>query len=263
MMSRLRALLGFGRPPEDDAPPARQRLVLSSFPAAIYAIGDVHGCLNQLQRLQDVIIANGQTILGEKLIVMLGDYTDRGPDSAATLDFLMEPLPEGFRRICIAGNHDEMMLAHAENPQFTEWLSYGGLETLNSYGIAPDIYRAASPRQRIALINSHVPEIHLDFLANLPVMVSAPGVIFTHAGIRPDVPVAEQDDAELMWPVHDYEAAAYAGVPLVVHGHTPFPTPQVHRHRICVDTGCFATGILTAVRLQVSRKPSLINVGGR
>jgi serine/threonine protein phosphatase 1 len=262
MMPRLRSLLGFGTP-EDEAPPGRQRLTLKTFPAAIYAVGDIHGCLNQLQRLHDVILANGAAIPGEKLIVMLGDYTDRGPDSAATLDFLMATLPDDFRRICLAGNHDEMMLAHAENTQFSEWLDYGGMETLLSYGIAADVYRSAAPRQRMALIQSHIPEVHLDFLANLPVMVSAPGVIFTHAGIRPDVPLAEQDDADLMWPVHDYEAAAYQGLPLVVHGHTPFPSPVVHRHRICVDTGCFATGTLTAVRLQPGRKPSLLNVGAR
>jgi len=263
MISRFRALLGLDSPKEEEAPPGRQRLTLPSFPAAIYAVGDIHGCVNQLQRLQDIILANGDSIPGEKLIIMLGDYTDRGPDSAATLDFLMAPLPEDFRRICLAGNHDEMMLAHAENPQFAEWLDFGGLETLQSYGIAADIYRAASLRQRMALISSHIPEVHLDFLANLPVVISAPGVVFSHAGIRPDMPLASQDDADLMWPAHDFEASAYEGLPLVVHGHTPFPSPVVQPHRICVDTGCFATGVLTAVRLQQDQKPSLLNVGTR
>jgi serine/threonine protein phosphatase 1 len=260
MMSRLRSMLGLPPPPVEEPIPERQRLTLPTMPAAIYAIGDVHGCLTQLRRLQEVIVTASQVIEGEKLIIMLGDYVDRGPESAGTLDFLMEPPPESFRRICLAGNHDEMMLAHAENPQFAEWLTYGGYETLASYGIDPAAYRSASPRHRAALINSHVPAIHLDFLANLPVLVSAPGVVFSHAGIRPDIPIPEQDDQDLMWPAHDYPADAYEGLPLVVHGHTPFPSPQVFRHRICVDTGCFATGTLTAVRLQPGKKPSLINV---
>ncbi|WP_193335457.1 metallophosphoesterase family protein [Devosia beringensis] len=256
----MRSILGLRARPEENPIPARQRLVLSSFPSAIYAVGDVHGCLSQLRRLQDLIIGNGEAISGEKLIVMLGDYVDRGPQSSSTIDFLMEPLPQGFRRICLAGNHDEMMLAHVQNPQFAEWLGYGGLETLASYGIDPDLYRAAPIRHRIALLQSHIPEIHLDFLANLPVLVSAPGVVFTHAGFRPDIPLADHDDADLMWPVHDYDSAAYAGLPLSVHGHTAAPTPQVHQHRICVDTGCFATGTLTAVRLQQGKKPNLLSV---
>src|SRR5690554_4781330 len=113
MMRRLRSLLGLAAPPALDAHPDRQRIVLPAFPAAIYAVGDVHGCLDQLRRLYEVIINNGVNFPGEKLIIMLGDYTDRGPDSAATLDFLLESPPQGFRRICLAGNHDEMMLAHS------------------------------------------------------------------------------------------------------------------------------------------------------
>lgn len=262
MMSRLRTLFGLGKS-KQAATAGRQRLVLPALPSAIYAVGDVHGCLSQLRRLQDNILAAGSTIPGEKLIVMLGDYCDRGPDTSGVLDFLMSPLPDDFRRICLAGNHDEMMLSHMDNPRFSEWLNYGGRETLMSYGIDGDVYRAAPLRQRTALLRSHIPDVHRDFLASLPVMVSAPGVIFTHAGIRPEVPLADQDDADLMWPVHDYPADAYQGVPLVIHGHTAAPAPVVRPYRICVDTGCFATGILTAVRLQDGRKPSLLNVGAR
>lgn len=256
MLAGLRSFLGFGDG-ESKALPARQRLDFSAFPAAIYAIGDIHGCLQQLRRLHDVILADGARYPGEKVIVMLGDYVDRGPDSAATLDFLLEPLPGEFQRVCLCGNHDEMMQAHVVNPQISEWLNFGGMETLTSYGIDARAYRDAPIRQRKGLLRSHIPGIHVDFLANLPIMVSAPGVLFSHAGIRPDMSIDDQDDADLMWPVHDYEPEAYSGWPLIVHGHTPFPTPVVLQHKICVDTGCFATGVLTAVRLRAGEQAVL------
>ncbi|MBE7731975.1 metallophosphoesterase family protein [Devosia faecipullorum] len=257
MLSGLRSLLGFGNAVER-ALPARQRLALDSAPAAIYAVGDVHGCLDQLLRLHETILADGADISGQKLILMLGDYVDRGPDSAETLDFLLEPLDDSFQRLCLCGNHDDMMLAHILDPQISSWLDYGGLETLASYGIDVLAYRDATLRQRKALVESHIPQSHLDFLANLPVLVTVPDAIFSHAGIRPDLPLNEQADADLMWVVHDYDASAYSGLPLVVHGHTPMPEPVVELHRICVDTGCFATGTLTAIRLQHGSEPKIL-----
>lgn len=257
MLSGLRSLFGLGKP--DERPlPARPRLELDSFPAAIYAVGDVHGCLDQLRRLHDTILTDGTDISGPKLILMLGDYVDRGPNSAETLDFLLEPLDDGFQRLCLCGNHDDMMLAHILDPQISSWLDYGGLETLASYGIDVPAYRDAAIRQRKALVESHIPQSHLDFLADLPVLVTVPGTIFSHAGIRPDLPLDEQADVDLMWAVHDYDASAYSGLPLVVHGHTPMPEPLVERHRICVDTGCFATGTLTAIRLQRDSAPKIL-----
>ena len=261
MLSGLSSLFGLSEP-EKMGPPSttRQRLHLSSFPSAIYAVGDTHGCLSQLRHLHDTILDDGATIQGRKLIVMLGDYVDRGPESADTLDFLLEPMGGDFQRICLCGNHDDMMLAHVDDPQISSWLEYGGLETLTSYGIDAQAYRDASIRQRKSLVESYIPQPHLDFLAALPVLLSVPGVLFSHTGIRPDLPIEDHADADLMWPVHDYDASAYAGLPLVVHGHTPVPTPILAAHRICVDTGCFATGILTAVRLQRGLPPKILSV---
>lgn len=260
MMVGLNSLFGLGEPEKKGPPSARQRLHLDSFPSAIYAVGDVHGCLSQLQRLHEAILADGATIPGRKLIVMLGDYVDRGPESADTLDFLIEPIADDFQRICLCGNHDDMMLAHIDDPQISYWLDYGGLETLASYGIDAPTYKDASIRQRKALVESYIPQPHLDFLAGLPVLLTVPGALFSHTGIRPDLPIDDHADADLMWPVHNYEAAAYAGWPLIVHGHTPLPTPIVAAHRLCVDTGCFATGILTAARLQQDSPPKILSI---
>ncbi|MEO8684692.1 MAG: metallophosphoesterase family protein [Devosia sp.] len=250
-------LLGGG----DEVLAARPRLALHHWPAAVYAIGDVHGCLAQLRQLHDKIFADAATIAGDKLIICCGDYIDRGPDSAGVLDYLNTPLPAGFRRVCLAGNHEVMMLEHVANPRnVSEWFKFGGVETLLSYGLDIQTYLSASPRIRTALLLTHIPDYHLTFLRNLPVILTLPGAIFVHAGIRPGVPLDRQTEGDLLW-IRDAFFDAADGVDgIVVHGHTPAADPVVTPHRICVDTGAFATGTLTAVRLVVEQSPEFIKV---
>lgn len=234
---------------------------MDRWPGAVYAIGDVHGCLTQLRLLHDRIIADAAHIDGDKLIVCCGDYVDRGPDSAGVLDYLNEPLPEGFQRICLAGNHEIMMLEHVANPRnVTEWFKYGGMETLLSYGLDIQTYLTASPRIRAALLLSHVPDHHLAFLHDLPLILTLPGTIFVHAGIRPGVPLSQQSESDLLWIRDAFFDAADGVAGMVVHGHTPAIEPVVTPHRICIDSGAFATGTLTAVRLVDGQKPEFIKV---
>src|SRR3569833_1596988 len=113
----------------------RARLVVEQRPPTIYAIGDVNGRLDQVVFLEAQIHRDGAGEPGEKWIVMLGDYIDRGPQSAQVLELLLKAPPEGFKRICLAGNHEELMLAFLERPTGARvWLDLGGRETLTSYG---------------------------------------------------------------------------------------------------------------------------------
>jgi len=237
----------------------RPRLAGEEWPAAVYAIGDVHGCFAELRRLHERIIEDAASFDGNKLIVCLGDYIDRGPDSAKVIDFLRQPLPAGFQRICIAGNHEAMMLDYCD-AQSTTWLDNGGLDMLVSYGISAHRFLASSRRERMDLLRAHVPEEHIDWMHMLPSMVCLPGVCFVHAGLRPNVPLAAQSERDLLW-IRPRDGVT-AGMPetLVVHGHTPAADPVVTTGRICVDTAAFVTGTLTAVRLTQTLQIKLINV---
>lgn len=258
MFDRLKALLGGGAPAPQR--PARGHLSAPQWPSVVYAIGDIHGCLVELRGLEKRIVEDAASFTGEKWLVYLGDLVDRGPDSVGVLDHLTARPPAGFRRIFLAGNHETMMLAFLENPASQpDWLQFGGKQTLASYGIDASGFPAMRPRQRRAILDSHVPEDHLAFLAELPLTLSLPGVVFVHAGLRPDVPVERQAEQDLLWIRDEFFAAPPVPGRLVVHGHTPANEAVIVPGRICVDTGAFATGRLTAVRLVSGEKPRIID----
>lgn len=231
-----------------DAVQGQPRLHFETQPAAIYAIGDIHGCLDQLLRLESLIIADGQAIEGEKWLISLGDLVDRGPQSAAVLDHMISDPPTGFRRFCLMGNHEAMMLEFLSAPTMDHpWLVFGGMETMASYGIHDPAPKAKLLKMQL---DSHIPDEHVQFMRQLPVMITVGALCFVHAGIRPGVALEEQTDRDLMWLRPEKPGAADAGSngPLVVHGHTPVEKLEVVGNRLDLDTGAFATGKLSAAR---------------
>ena len=220
------------------------------WPSVVYAIGDVHGCYDQLCRLIDRIQDDASNIAGRKLIVLLGDYIDRGPKSASVLDWLCGPPPAGFERIALAGNHEALLLEFLADPRpDSSSLQFGGLETLSSYGISLDSFERARSRARAEMLDAVLPSEHLQLLRDMPGMLTLPNTVFVHAGLRPGVPLEAQHDDDLFWIREPFLSAEMPENLTVVHGHTPNVAPVVSGRRICVDTGAFATGILTAVRL--------------
>jgi serine/threonine protein phosphatase 1 len=220
-----------------------RRLAFHNWPAAVYAIGDVHGCLAQLQALEAIIAEDGKAIPGEKWLVTLGDHIDRGPDSAGVISHVMGPAPEGFERFSLLGNHEAIMLDFLGNPEaHAYWLDEGGLETLASYNHGTSLNDDPTATHWI-------PEAHLDFMAELPIYLSLPGWLFVHAGIRPGLPLSEQTDEDLIWIRAPFLTSQLTGGLRVVHGHTPSPDIVVTPHRIGVDTQCFQSGKLSAVRV--------------
>ncbi|PPJ49376.1 serine/threonine protein phosphatase [Rhizobium sp. KAs_5_22] len=220
--------------------------------SAVYAIGDVHGCRTALLDAEARIVRDAAALGGKKLIVMLGDYIDRGPNSRQVLEHLIEPPPAGFERISLCGNHDELFLRFLADPAaHVSWLQLGGHATLFSYGIdASHILDRPRGLERLAeLARQTVPSDQVDYLKSLPCLLTIGRIAFVHAGLRPGLPLEEQSDEDLMW-IREPFLSRGPELPLVVvHGHTPAPQVTYGRGRICIDTGAFATGHLAVLKI--------------
>lgn len=255
----LRAMAAlFGNRHNASSSTGRQRLSAAVRPAVVYAIGDVHGCLDELRQLEQLIQADAAGVEGEKWLVLLGDYIDRGPRSAQVIDYLLAPPPEGFRRFTLAGNHEQMLLDFLAAPRrHPDWLAYGGVETLASYGIDAGDEQTRAATAAMAL-EARMPQVHLDWLRQLPVSLELPGFFFVHAGIRPGLPLAEQDESDLLWIREPFLDGPGAPGLVVVHGHTPETQPVVRPWRVGIDTAAFATGKLTAARIDAAGRISFL-----
>jgi serine/threonine protein phosphatase 1 len=241
-------------------------LEASRAPDRIYAIGDVHGCLDRLRALEDSISMDAAGQDGENWIVQLGDLIDRGPHSAQVIDHLLKPAPAGFTRFVLRGNHEQMLLNALQRPDtIGQFLATGGDATLHSYGLSPDQVDALPrlpARQVRDLLTSAIPVEHVNLIESLPHALTTPGHIFVHAGLRPGRPLARQSARDLLWIREEFTASHHDFGAVVVHGHTPAPEPVLEQGRIGLDTGCFATGRLTAVRLVPGQPPVILQVAG-
>ena len=242
---------------------SRPRLAFHTWPAAVYAIGDVHGCLDQLVALEARIAEDGLNFEGEKWLVTVGDHVDRGPESAGVIAQVMSSAPDGFRRFALMGNHEQMMLDFLGNPAAHAcWLDEGGAETLRSYGIEVAYPPLRTSEALRAELEARFPADHRAFLDALPSYLSLPGWLFVHAGIRPGIPLGMQTDDDLIWIRAPFLTSQLTGGLRVVHGHTPGPDVVVTPHRICVDTQCFRTGKLSAVRVTPDGRTAFFSVDG-
>jgi serine/threonine protein phosphatase 1 len=219
----------------------------------VYAIGDIHGRIDLLETLLEQIQSDAQVLQSavDPLLVFLGDFIDRGPDSRAVIDRVMD-LKSKISIIALRGNHEDSMIRFLEDPEANQdWLSHGGLETLRSYGVVLPQLSQELPwsdlRDRFA---EALPPSHLEFLRQLGHYTVIGDYVFAHAGVRPDVSLDRQTARDLMWIRKPFLDAPRAIEQVVVHGHTPTEEPHMGRWRIGVDTGAYATGVLTAVRLR-------------
>ncbi|MBB2971349.1 metallophosphoesterase [Mesorhizobium sp. RMAD-H1] len=230
----------------------RRRLSIDISRVATYIVGDVHGCYDQLMVLERIITEDARRLPGPKLIVMLGDYVDRGPASAQVVEHLLAPPPESFHRICLMGNHEMAMLDYLDGHLSLErWLQMGAAHTLLSYGMdleyMQQVYR--SPQDRDSKIRAAIPEPHKDFLRSLPILIDAGPFLFVHAGVRPGIPLDEQKDEDLVFIRNEFFDSAHRLERWVIHGHTPVEKARPEGRRINVDTGAFYSGRLSALRL--------------
>lgn len=228
--------------PTFDAVPAPDRTIM--------AIGDVHGRADLLDRLLDRIAAEDPGVP----LVFLGDYVDRGEHSAAVLRRLAG-LPGQWSGpvMCLMGNHERMMIDFLDAPETGagRWMRSGGLQALASFGVGgmteqpgPVDARDAAERLRDAMGDDLVA-----WVTGLPLQHVSGNVHFVHAAADPSLPMTLQEPRTLLW-----GHPAFAGTPrgdgqFVVHGHTVVDAPEIAAGRVCVDTGAWFTGRLTAARI--------------
>lgn len=218
-----------------------------------YAVGDVHGRRDLLARLHERILEDAATYDGDKEIVYLGDYVDRGLESKEVIDLLInQPLP-GFRSTHLMGNHEQAMLEFLSNIEICEsWLAFGGSATLHSYGIPFDVLQPSAEDylDLQTTLKQQMPADHVDFLRNLKPYREIDGYLFVHAGVRPGVPLEKQTAADLLWIREDFLGSKADHGHVVVHGHSVAFRPEFKPNRIGIDTGAYATGVLSCVVLE-------------
>jgi len=223
----------------------------------LYAIGDVHGRADLLAEMH-LRIARDLTrrpAAGWR-VIHLGDYIDRGPDSAWALGLLLDYRRGGHADFLI-GNHDRFLLNFLLDPEgadFELWMINGGATTLKSFGVddMPATFSGdAGSRRRLhdevsAAMRPGLPE----FLGGLPLMLRFGDYAFVHAGVRPGVPLEDQSEDDLVWIREPFLCSDENHGAVIVHGHTPVEAVEVRRNRIGIDTGAVFTGNLTCLVLE-------------
>lgn len=221
----------------------------------LYVIGDVHGCLAELDdmlaRIETHSEANG--VANSKLI-LLGDYVDRGPKTAQVLEriyTLQAKQPD--RVICLMGNHEKMMLEFIDDPagKGIRWLQFGGSDTLESYGISNPGRKADVEDLTEASMDFEeaMPEGLQSWLRSLPLSFQSGNIVCVHAAMAPDTPPNEQSDRVMLWGHRDFMNTARGDEFWIAHGHTIVKSASCKNSRIALDTGAYQSGRLSAAAI--------------
>lgn len=222
----------------------------------LYCIGDIHGRLDLLEELHEMIREDAAPFAGSKGIVYLGDYIDRGSQSRQVLDLLIEQPLEGFDAVHMLGNHEQSMLDFLEYPQAAAaWLNFGGQVTLLSYGAG--LGRVQLMQQVETLsdeLDAKLPPSHREFLTSCRPMHSEGSYCFVHAGIRPGVELGSQKPEDLLWIRDEFIRSRQDHGCIVVHGHSITEEVEWRPNRIGIDTGAYYSGLLTALVLEGSEQ---------
>lgn len=221
----------------------------------VWAVGDVHGRSDLLKPLLSLIKRDLKASQAQrKVLVMLGDYVDRGPDSRGVLDQLARLRgQDGLETRYLCGNHEDRMLAFLGDPALGPgWCDFGGREALLSYGVRPPVLRddPAGWSEASEELGRAMPPAHRRLLETLELATTLGDYFFCHAGARPGVPLAQQSPDDLMWIRQPFLDDPAPFEQVVVHGHTPIDAVHADHRRIGLDTGAYATGVLSALRLE-------------
>lgn len=225
----------------------------------VYAVGDIHGHLARLTDIHARIRADQARINDPTApVIHVGDLVDRGPDSKGVIEHLLTGINRGENWTVLKGNHDRLFQRFLEDSTWRDpvlradytWLhpNMGGWTTLGSYGVAPQPDLPLPELQAITL--DAVPEAHRQFLASLPLYHQTGELLFVHAGIRPNIPLANQTEDDLIWirqPFHDHIDAHEA---LIIHGHTVIDAVTHYGNRINIDTGAAYGFDLSAIVIE-------------
>ena len=218
-----------------------------------YAVGDVHGRLDLLEDLLGRIEADDHARKPRRtVIIFLGDLIDRGPDSAGVIERLRTYRPGSAKPIFLMGNHEEIMLriVKGEMSLLADWIRFGGAECLQSYGLDPEEIRRLPRKAAHRAILERIPREHVSFLSSFADSASFGSYLFVHAGIRPGIPLSSQSIQDLRWIREPFLHEETDHGQIVVHGHTISEEAQLLPNRICIDTGAYRTGVLTALGIE-------------
>ncbi|EJW11987.1 metallophosphoesterase [Rhodovulum sp. PH10] len=218
-------------------------------------MGDVHGRADLLEGVFARIDADQKAHPARQPVeVYLGDYIDRGPDSRTVIDLL---IARSRRRdiVLLKGNHETYLLEFVRDPEVLRgWRQFGGLETLMSYGLRPSLNPGNQELAALsAALRQAIPRAHFEFYGGLLPYFSLGDFYFVHAGTNPRVPLAHQDERDLLWIREEFLVHEGYFEKMIVHGHTPVHDPDFRPNRINIDTGAYATGRLTCLMIEHDR----------
>ena len=226
--------------------------------SVVYAVGDIHGRLDLLEQMHEKIEADAAGIdVPRKVVIYLGDYVDRGPDSRGVVELLIQEPLSGLEVIHLIGNHEALLLSFLADPEQAHiWFMNGGDATLRSYDIDP---LAVIQTQNLATglpqsFSERLPASHLAFFRALSLSHEEGGYLFVHAGVRPGVALEDQAPDDLIWIRDEFLSSKADHGRVIVHGHSATRAPESLANRIGIDTGAVYGGKLTTVVLQGSQR---------
>ena len=199
----------------------------------LFAVGDIHGCYEQLVALMEKIPIDHT----KDILVFLGDYIDRGNKSYEVVQYLTHLREQHDNIVFLKGNHEEMLEKYLTGPDKHTYIANGGRPTLESY------MARTRPGSR------PIPNTHMEFYNSLELYYETADYIFVHAGLRDGVPLYEQDAEDLLWIREDFVRSEYDFGKCIVFGHTPFPEPMIMKNKIGIDTGAVYGNQLSCIRL--------------
>jgi serine/threonine protein phosphatase 1 len=220
----------------------------------IYAVGDIHGRSDLLAEALDRIDEDiHRRPVPHTVEVFLGDYIDRGPDSKGVIDQLAVRMVRRHA-ICLRGNHEQLLEEFLHDPEaIRHWAQLGAMQTLASYGIMLTARsNTITPMSLQQLFLDQFPRTHELFLQCLRDSFSCGDFLFVHAGIRPSIPLQQQDPDDLRWIREEFLQSTADYGKIVVHGHTPVDHPEFHGNRINIDTGAWRSGVLTTIAIEAA-----------
>jgi serine/threonine protein phosphatase 1 len=223
----------------------------SRIPSLTYAVGDIHARADLFEIMIKRIKDDANILELFPRIILLGDYIDRGPDSFRVLDMIIELKEASWCNAhALLGNHEQSMLKFLEDHQYGKsWSRHGGAATLASYGISVPEEEAVDWDDISVKLNNALPQVHKDLLSSLPISYQAGDYFFVHAGVDPRKSILDQDVDTLLWIRSQFLSSDKSCEYVVVHGHTPCEKVEDKPWRIGIDTGAYASGLLSCVRL--------------
>lgn len=227
----------------------------------VYAVGDIHGRADLLARMHALIHADAASRPAQRrVLVYLGDYISRGPDSRTVIDMVRAHPLRGFDLVTLRGNHEDCLVRFLDGDMAAggHLLDYGGMAALASYGIQVAEHQNAD---ELAVIRKQVegalPPAHIAFYRSLPPCHVEGGYVFVHAGVRPGLPLQAQEPRDMMWLRGTFLNFAESFGAVVIHGHTMAAEPQMRSNRIGIDTGAYTSGRLTCLICEADRRAFL------